>query len=177
MEAGELNGFKIIASVRKGLNGFSYGLAVTRERQYSRDDDYPLSEDIDPTGLMRRCEGLMKAIPKLLEARQSDLAKAQADLPRLERHLTPPLFAKSDRLQTIKLRLSEIEKALQPDQDKQETPETAVVTPGHEGEKPLTPVAHASVSGVPGERQREDKIARLRSEYEDRNKRAAGRGR
>ena len=100
VEAGELNGFKIVASVRKGLNGFSYGLAVARERQYSRDDDYPLSEDIDPIGLMRRCEGLIKSIPKLLEARQSDLAKAEADLPRLQRQLTPPSFAKSDRLQS-----------------------------------------------------------------------------
>jgi N12 class adenine-specific DNA methylase len=178
VEAGELNGFKIIASVRKGVNGFSYGLAVAGERQYSRDDDYPLSESIDPIGLMRRCEGLIKAIPKLLEARECDIAKAQADLPRLERQLTPPSFAKSDRLQTIKLRLCGIEKALQPDHDKPETV-AAVVTVGHDGEKLLAPAAstHASISSAPRDRRLEDKIARLKFEHEDGNKRATGRGR
>jgi hypothetical protein len=91
--------------------------------------------------------------------------------------LTPPLFAKSDRLQTIKLRLSEIEKALQPDQDKREASETAAEALGHEGEKLLTTAIHASVSSVPREGQLEEKIARIQRDHENWNKRAAGRGR
>jgi hypothetical protein len=89
--------------------------------------------------------------------------------------LTPVLFAKSDRLRTIKSRLGEIEKALQPDQDKRETSKTAAVTPGDDAEKVSAAAADVTASNVAREGRREDKIARLRSEYEDTNKRTAGR--
>ncbi len=87
---------------------------ATGRLSYGRGEYFALGEDSDPLGLIRRCESLAKAIPKLLAETEAALSAARADLPRLERQLTGSSFAKQDRLELAKARLHQLEAELQP---------------------------------------------------------------
>ena len=110
----QMFGFKLEAYVRHGFSGLSYTVEVMRRRSYTSYDFFYLSENIDAVGLVRRFENAIRRVPAVLKAEEAELAKANADLPRLERQLNAPAFARSDRLQAVKSRIAEIEKALQP---------------------------------------------------------------
>ena len=111
---GRLRGFKLEAYVRSGASGLSYTIEIERERGYAKQDAYLLSDQIDPAGLVRRFENCIKQVPAVLAAEEQELSKARADLPRLERQLRATGFARADRLNAVKARIAEIEKALQP---------------------------------------------------------------
>ena len=110
----QMFGFKLEAYVRHGFSGLSYTVEVMRRRSYTSYDSFYLSENIDAVGLVRRFENAIRRVPAVLKAEEAELAKANADLPRLERQLNTQAFARSDRLQAVKSRIAEIEKALQP---------------------------------------------------------------
>ncbi len=124
---GELQGFTVRGDVRMTLiNGLAFSLSIEGRRRYSRGDDvYALNADIDPVGLVRRCEGLVKSIPKVLVAHEDELVRAEAELPRLERQLVSTGFAKGERLSDIKQRVAQLEKDLNPANTPNAAPETA----------------------------------------------------
>ena len=86
---------------------------------YGRGEYFALSEESDPVGLIRRFEGLLKAIPKAATQAVEARMAAEADLPRLERQLTATAFAKHDRLAAAKAQLAQLEIALQPQERKE----------------------------------------------------------
>jgi hypothetical protein len=110
----KLSGFKLEAHLRYGESGLSYGIEIARDRTYSKYETFLIHENIDPVGLVRRFENAIRQVPQVLALEQAELAKAYADLPRLERQLTATAFARSDRLYAVKMRISEIERSLQP---------------------------------------------------------------
>lgn len=111
---GELSGFALSAAMRRIDGGLQLTVFAKGRLAYGRGDYFALSEDSDPVGLMRRFEGLLKAIPKLVSETGEALTAAEADLPRLERQLTHTAFARQDRLDAAKARLSKLEIELQP---------------------------------------------------------------
>jgi hypothetical protein len=86
---------------------------------YSRGEYFALSEDNDPVGLLRRFEALIKSVPHYLASKEGELAKAEADLPRLAHQLEARPFAKQPQLDAAKARLAQLEKELTPKQESQ----------------------------------------------------------
>jgi hypothetical protein len=66
---------------------------------------------------MRRFEALIKSVPHYLAAKEGELAKAEADLPRLANQLEAGQFAKQPQLDAAKARLAQLEKELTPKQE------------------------------------------------------------
>ena len=139
---------------------------------------YLLGDQIDPVGLIRRFENCIKQVPAVLAAEEEQLAKARADLPRLERQLTATAFARADRLQTVKLRIAGIEKALQPSEPEHAV-RTADVPPQadahllHDTQESQNAVEN-SARMAPGQ---DPRIARLEAEFAESQARRTGRGR
>lgn len=172
-----LRGFRLEAYVRSGANGLSYTIEIERERGYAKQDTYLLSDEIDPAGLLRRFENCIKQVPAVLAAEEQELSKARADLPRLERQLTATGFARAERLNAVKARITEIEKDLQP----------AEHGAAKNGESTAlradTPVnaARSSISSLAGlensPQGQRAKIALLEAEFSETRARQNGRGR
>ncbi|MGO9484102.1 MAG: hypothetical protein ACLPX9_05915 [Rhodomicrobium sp.] len=173
-----MRGFKLEANVRYGASGLSYTIEAGRERNYVKYDSYLLGDQIDPVGLIRRFENCIKQVPAALAAEEEQLAKARADVPRLERQLTATAFARADRLQAVKLRIAGIEKALQPSE-----PEHVVKTadvPAHADAHLLhdTQESRNAVENGAGTAPCQDpRIARLEAEFAESQARRTGRGR
>ncbi len=89
--------------------------------EYRRDECFQLSEATDAVGLIRRIEGLLRAVPKLLQDRETELAKTTADLPRIDRQLKSAAFPKQERLAVVTARVKELETALQPQPQAQQS--------------------------------------------------------
>ena len=153
-------GFQLEASLRHGASGHYYTIEVQRERSYVRQDSYLLTGQIDPVGLIRRFENCIKQVPAVLAAEEENLGRAKADLPKLERQLTAAAFARSDRLKTVKARITEIEIALQPEQQ---------TAPQANAEALTGPEAHRlPAANLPGEEAvpaKNAKIASLQAEF------------
>ncbi len=114
VSAGRLLGFEITARLNQSAGSLSYALRAKGNGEYRRDDRFQLSEATDAVGLIRRIEGLLRAVPKLLADRETELAKTTADLPRIERQLKSGQFSKQERLADVAGRVKELEAALQP---------------------------------------------------------------
>jgi hypothetical protein len=172
-----LRGFRLEAYVRSGANGLSYTIEIERKRGYAKQESYLLSDEIDPAGLLRRFENCIKQVPAVLAAEEQELSKARADLPRLERQLTATGFARADRLNAVKARIADIEKALQPAAHgaAKNGESTAVQgdTPAHAARSSVSDVAGLEYS-PPSQRA---KIALLEAEFSETQARQNGRGR
>jgi hypothetical protein len=101
---------------RSGASTGGLQLAVFAKGQltYGRGEYFSLSDESDQVGLIRRFEGLLKAIPKAAAQTAEALAAARADLPRLERQITATAFAKQERLAAARAQLARLEIDLQP---------------------------------------------------------------
>ncbi len=111
---GELLGFALSVALRHMDGDLQLTIFAKGRLSYGRGEYFALGEDSDPLGLIRRCESLAKAIPKILAETEAALSAARADLPRLERQLTGSAFAKQDRLDLAKAKLHQLETELQP---------------------------------------------------------------
>ncbi len=114
VSAGRLLGFEITVRLNQSAGSLTYALRAKGHGEYRRDERFQLSEATDAVGLIRRMEGLLRAVPKLLADRETELAKTTADLPRIERQLKSGPFSKQERLADVAVRVKELEAALQP---------------------------------------------------------------
>ncbi|MBT3072036.1 hypothetical protein KKP04_14330 [Rhodomicrobium sp. Az07] len=172
-----LRGFRLEAYVRSGANGLSYTIEIERERGYAKQESYLLSDEIDPAGLLRRFENCIKQVPAVLAAEEQELSKARADLPKLERQLTATGFARAERLNAVKARIMDIEKALQPSEHgaAKNSEGTAL-----QADPPVN-AARSSISSLAGlensPQGQRAKIALLEAEFSETRARQNGRGR
>jgi hypothetical protein len=111
---GELSGFRVDAMIRRSTGELQLAVLIERRLTYSRAEYFALTDGTDPIGLMRRFETLIKTVPLYLAARESELAKAETDLPRLVRQIEAGPFAKQAQLDAIKSRIAQLEKELTP---------------------------------------------------------------
>ena len=109
---GQLGGFAMQAWLRRRFGELEVAAVIQGDRRYSRDQYFKLSEDSDPIGLVRRYEGLLGTVPKVLEENEKALAAKQADLPRLDRQIAAGPYAKQVRLDEVKARVAELEDQL-----------------------------------------------------------------
>ena len=112
-EVGLLSGFVMKAGIRRHKGELQVEVGLTGRRFYSRAEFFPLSEETDPLGFVRRFEAILKQIPQAATSARAELARLEADLPRLERQMTPTPFARQDRLDVAKRRLMQLDTALQ----------------------------------------------------------------
>lgn len=111
---GEASGFRLHASLRRRGGELQAAMVIEGRLTYARGDYFALTAETDPVGLMRRFETLIRAIPQVVADKQDELAKAEADLPRLERQLAAGPFAKQAQLDAAKARVAELEEQLKP---------------------------------------------------------------
>ena len=114
---GELSGFRLDGMLRRSAGELQLAVLVEGRLTYSRGEYFALSDENDPVGLMRRFEALIKSVPHYLAAKQSELAKAEADLPRLARQIEAGPFAKQAQLDAAKTRITQLEKELTPSEE------------------------------------------------------------
>ena len=112
--AGELSGFVMQVGLRRKQGGLQFTVLLTGGLSYGRDEWFALNEDTDAIGLIRRFEGLIKGIPRVMAQKAEELEKARADLPRLERLIAAPAFGKQDQLDEARTRMLRLEAELQP---------------------------------------------------------------
>jgi hypothetical protein len=93
---------------RVTVRGPEFAVGLRGRRSYSRGEYFPLTADIDPIGVVQRFASLLKQIPQVAQAAAQDLARLEADLPRLERLAAPTPFARQDRLTEAKRRLEQL---------------------------------------------------------------------
>ena len=111
---GELSGFRLDGMIRRSAGELQLAVLVEGRLTYSRGEYFALTDENDPIGLMRRFETLIKSVPHYLAAKESELAKAEADLPRLARQIEAGPFARQAQLDAAKARIAQLEKELTP---------------------------------------------------------------
>jgi hypothetical protein len=111
---GELSGFRLDGMIRRSAGELQLAVLVEGRVTYSRGEYFALTDENDPIGLMRRFEALIKSVPQYLAAKERELAKAEADLPRLARQIEAGAFARQAQLDAAKARIAQLEKQLTP---------------------------------------------------------------
>ena len=111
---GELSGFRAAFTLRRRAGELQVATVVEGRLAYARGDYFTITAETDPVGLIRRFETLIKSIPQFLAETETERAKAEMDLPRLERQLGCGPFPKLAHLEAAKARITALEEQLQP---------------------------------------------------------------
>jgi hypothetical protein len=144
--AGELCGLAAEVGLRRKQGNLQFAVFVRGDLGYGRNEWFILTEDTDALGLIRRFEGLIKGIPKLISEKADELEKARADLPRLERLIASPGFVRQQQLDETRARMLQLEKALQP--SRQNGGETMRSDPRNEEWQRLDEASRTVLRGV-----------------------------
>jgi N12 class adenine-specific DNA methylase len=116
--AGEISGFDMQIGLRRKEGALQFTTLLQGGLGYSRGDWFAFNQDTDAVGLVRRFEGLLKSIPAYIAQLRTELDKAKADQPRLEKQIAAPAFAKQAQLDEAKAHMLQLARELQPQQKK-----------------------------------------------------------
>jgi N12 class adenine-specific DNA methylase/predicted kinase len=111
-DLGTISGFAMSADVKRTDEGIEVLPKLAGAAEYAANTPFILTEASDPVGLMSRFERLVREAPSLKRAAELSLAKAEADIPRLEKAAKGAPFPRQARLDEAKTRLVEIEQQL-----------------------------------------------------------------
>ena len=120
---GEISGMAMRAFIRRWAGELQLTVQIVGRLSYSRGEWFRLNEDIDPVGLVRRYESLLRGVPQFVAGKEREFVAAEADLPRLARQLAAPAFPRQAELSAANLRLAELEAELQPKEPNQAEPQ------------------------------------------------------
>jgi N12 class adenine-specific DNA methylase/predicted kinase len=111
-DLGTISGFAMSADVKRTDEGIEVLPKLAGAAEYASATPFILTEGSDPVGMMSRFERLVREAPHLKTAAEMALAKAEADIPRLETAAKGTPFPRQARLDEAKARLVAIEQQL-----------------------------------------------------------------
>lgn len=114
IEFGEISGFGIAGTVKKGPDGIEVRPEITGNDTYRAKSAFFFTEETNPVTLIQHYERLVSGVKDLLADAQMRLAQEEAQIPGLEAKTVSTPFPKQAELEEKQKRLVELGEALKP---------------------------------------------------------------